>query len=177
MREKEVALNCLISQRHPKCDLDHTQVQPPQQRVHLFSGYVFLIGNSFGLDSVTAANSDRFLSQALSEIGTLDEVAFMAELKSSMSVKDWLQTLLADINNQAESADRLIDRTCIFKWAQANMSQQSAYDIFYDADRAAEFSGQQPAAPEDINQFHPFLSCRVLVEILLTAGMLTWCEE
>jgi len=174
VREKEIALNCLISRRHPKCDLDHTQVQPHQQRVHLFSGYVSLIGDAFGFDSVTAAKSDRFLSQALSEIGTPDAAALMAELNSSMSVRVWLQALLADINNQAETADRLIDRDCIFKWAQANMSQENAYHVFYDADRAAEFSCQEPMAPTHVNQFQPFLSCKVLVEILLTTGMLTW---
>jgi hypothetical protein len=173
VREKELSLNCHISHRHPRCDLDHTMVQPCQQRVHLFSGYVSLIGEAFGLDSLTAARSDRFLDGALREIDRVDTAALMAELKSGMSVADWLRTLLADINNQAESADRLIDRGCLFKWMHASMGTD-AHLIFYDPDRAAEFAGQVPAKPTEANTFQPFLSCRVLVEILLTAGMLTW---
>merc|ERR1712217_59658 len=108
VREKEAALNSIISRRHPNCDLDHKEVQPHQQRVHLFSGYASLIGDGFGLDGVTAARGDRFLGQALQEIGHLDASAIMAQLKSDMSVTDWLQTLLADINNQADAADRLV---------------------------------------------------------------------
>merc|ERR1712050_234549 len=136
VREKEAALNCLISQKHPRCDLDHRQVQPWQQRVHLFSGYAASVGDKFGLDSVTTAKSDRFLNQALVEIGALDVEALLAELQRSMCVKTWLQLLLADVNNQAETVDRLLDRSCIFKWVQANMSDDDAYLVFFDSDRA-----------------------------------------
>merc|ERR1712110_1032398 len=108
------------------------------------------------------------------EMGHVDTVDLMTELQSNMSVKEWLQTLLADINNQADSADRLIDQACIFKWAQANMSSDDAYRIFYDADRASEFAEQDPEEPEECNKFQPFLSCKVLVEILLAAGLLRW---
>jgi hypothetical protein len=174
VRSKEVALNCVISKRHPQCDLDHTKVQPWQQRVHLFSGYVSTMGDSFGLDSVTTANSDRFLAQAKAEIGKVDAVALIRELQSSISVAEWLQCLLADINNQSEDADRLIDRACIFKWVQANMSHEASYSVFYDEDRSDEFVDQDPKQPTPANKFEPFLSCKVLVHILLTAGMLVW---
>lgn len=174
IRQKEAALNCIISQRHPRCDLDHTKVQPWQQRVHLFSGYVSIIGEAIGFDSVTAAKSDRFLSQANHEIGKLDEAALVKQLRSGMSVKEWLQCLLADINNQAEVADRLIDRGCIFKWVRTHMSDAAAYLVFYDEDRSEEFVGQYPKQPSPANQFEPFLSSKVLVQILLKAGMLTW---
>merc|ERR1712050_532652 len=174
VREKETAINCLISQKHPGCDLDHTRVQPWQQRVHLFSGYVSLVGEKFGLDSVTTAKSDRFLGQALVEIGTLDVETVLSDLRSSMCVKNWLQLLLADVNNQSESADRLLDRSCIFNWVQANMSDEDAHLVFFDSDRAAEFADQEPVCPETVNQFQPFLSWKVLVQILLGAGMLTW---
>jgi hypothetical protein len=173
VRAKEAALNTLISRKHPRCDLDHTQVQPCQQRVHLFSGYASLIGDDFGIDSVTAARSDRFFGEALREIGTVDPTALINTLKDSMSVREWLQTLLADINNQADTADRLIDRGCLFQWAHASMGE-SAHSIFYDSDRAAEFAGQEPEKPSELNKFQPFLSYEVLVEILLSAGMLTW---
>ena len=51
------------------CDLDHTRTQPHQQRAHLMSAYVDLLGEDFGLDGVTAARSDRFLSSARQAVG------------------------------------------------------------------------------------------------------------
>lgn len=177
MRQKEAALNCMISKLHSRCDLDHTQVQPWQQRVHLFSGYVSLIGDAFGLDGVTAAKSDRFVSQAIAEIGIVDASSLMDKLLNNMSVKEWLQSLSADINNQVEGADRLIDRGCIFKWVHANMSQEAAHMVFFDEDRSAEFAEQDPKRPENANKFQVFLSTKVLVQILLKAGMLTWKKK
>ena len=41
---------------------------------------------------------------------------------------EWLQTLLADINNQSADADRLINRDCIFKWAQAPLRDAELAD-------------------------------------------------
>merc|ERR1712137_1455157 len=177
MRDKETSLNCFISTHHATCDLDHTQVSPWQQRVHLFSGYLTLIGDAMGMDGVVAARSDRFLSQALAEIGTQDKSLLMAELKDSMSVGCWLQTLLADINNQNGEAERLINRDCIFEWAQKTLSGEDAHLVFYDEDRATEFTEQVPQRPEQANQFQPFLSLKVLVAVLVSVGMLDFCGD
>merc|ERR1711920_1185551 len=100
--------------------------------------------------------------------------AVMAKLKEDVPIKEWLQTLLADINDQAPSPDRLIDRNCIFTWVQANMSQDATYTVFYDEDRADEFVDHDPKAPRQENKFQPFLSCKVLVEILMAAKMIRW---
>ena len=40
---------------------------------HLFSGYVNFIGPDFGLDGLEAANSDRYLQQALWVAGAREE--------------------------------------------------------------------------------------------------------
>ncbi|CAJ1330569.1 unnamed protein product [Effrenium voratum] len=170
VRLKEAALNRFITRRHPNCDLDHTQVQPWQQRPHLLSGYVVSVGHDFGLDGMAAAKNDRFLSQVTMEIkNTLrrKEKHLLKDLQQEMCVTEWLQTLLADINNQSADADRLINRDCIFKWAQDNMA--NAHLVFYDEERFHEFRGQDPERPDAGNEFQPFLSCRVLVEMLLTA--------
>merc|ERR1719221_1966786 len=175
LRAKESALNRLITKKHSKCDLDHTKVQPWQQRAHLVSGYVSLIGDQLGLEGVVAARSDRFLGQALQEIHrsrSMKPEDWLDLVKKDLSIKEWLQTLLADINNQAAAADRLINRDCIFKWVQKNMTQEAAHEVFYDEERIAEFEGQDPELPTKDNQFQPFLSCRVLVDMLLATGML-----
>jgi len=103
--------------------------------------------------------------------------ALVAEMRASMSLKDWLQMLLADINNQTEGADRLIDRQCIFKWVSANMETESAYEVFYDEHRKAEFANLDPQKPIESNQFQPFLSLRVLVNMLVAANLLVECES
>jgi len=173
VRLKEAALNSYISRRHPKCDLDYTKVQPWQQRVHLMSGYLDMVGEAFGMDGVTAARSDRFLPQAKGEISQRgDAMALVQELRRDLSVEEWLSLLLADVNNQAEGAERLIDRACIFTWAQANMTASAAHLVFYDEERAEEFEDQEPAQPTKVNRYQPFLSRRVLVDILRAAGML-----
>ncbi|CAK9045333.1 unnamed protein product [Durusdinium trenchii] len=168
IRQKEVALNHFITQQHTGCDLDHTQVQPHQQRVHLFSGYVSQIGDSFGLDGLDAAKSDKFLPRVLEEL---------ERKKTLKSKRRFLQALVremsvTDINNQSVDADRLINRSGIFQWVQANLSVEAAHRIFYDEDRAEEFKGQDPEKPEPANQYQPFLSGRMLVEMLMHARFL-----
>lgn len=171
VRQKEAALSMYITRHHKKCDEDHVRAHPWQQRAHLISGYVELIGDQFGLDGVTAAKSDRFLGQVQSEIGRLRAKDVIEELKRDMSPKEWLQTLLADINNQTSGSERLINRDCIFKWVEANMGGDAAHSVFYDEERAEEFEDLDPKMPTDENRYQPFLSPKVLVDMLLNAGM------
>jgi len=173
LRAKEAALDCYITKRHPQCDQDHTQVNPWEQRPHLVSGYASLIGEAFGLDGMEAARSDRFLPHVLKEIGQVNPVLLQQELQRELSVKEWLQTLLADINNQTWAPSRLINPGCIFQWVRENLSQEAAHEVFYDEERADEFAGQDPERPTKENEYQPFLSCRVLVDMLLATGMLT----
>ncbi|CAE7255728.1 unnamed protein product, partial [Symbiodinium natans] len=175
LRQKEVALNRFITDKHKGCDLDHTQVQPQQQRPHLFSGYVAYIGEDFGLDGLDAAKNDRYLSQVWEELErkkALKKPRLLQALQREMSVTEWLQTLLADINNQSAEANRLINRGCIFNWVQANLSNEAAYLVFCDEERADEFKGQDPEKPTAENQYQPFLSTKVLVEMLVQANFL-----
>ncbi|CAE7777597.1 unnamed protein product [Symbiodinium sp. CCMP2456] len=178
LRQKEGALNRFISMKHECCDKDHTEVQPWQQRPHLLSGYLDCVGDSFGLDGLAAAQSDRFLPQVKVEIKkTLKkggQKRLLATLQQDLCVREWLQTLLADINNQTSNSDRLIDRSCIFRWVQANMTSHDAHLVFYDEERAEEFRGQDPEQPSVENQYQPFLSCKVLVEMLVAARFLAY---
>lgn len=220
LRSKETALQVLITKYHsPYCDYDHTKVGPVHQRAHLWSGYVALIGNAYGLDGVIAANGDRFLNGCLDVIrnahnGTnssnnnnisnnnnnnnrsrsfkrfrfgnggedsgIDDDSdqklkdsLMDALSKTLCVKEWLSNLIGDINNQSSGADRMIDRSCIFSWASANMHGDFKHRVFYDDARSNEYSDLDPKEPTEDNQYEPFLSPIVLVEMLLKAGMLT----
>ena len=152
----------------------------------------------FGLDGIEAANEDRYLSQSLNVIrdvhngrnssnssssssiggggGVGDEPLkrfLLDELKQKLCVKAWLSSLLGDINNQAAHAERLIDRSCIFAWAATNMTGNFKHRIFYDEARREEYADLEPQHPTAANQYEPFLSPVVLVEILIKMGMLT----
>merc|ERR1712232_1228180 len=154
----------MIRRRHPSCT--------SEQRPHVLSGYLCLIGEAFGLDGVEVAALDRYHEEVLALIGHVDLQQLAADLQQQLSVKAWITTLLADINNQSTTFDRLISRDCIFKWVQENASGEAAHLVFYCEDRAAEFQGQTPPRPTEENLYQPFLSCRVLVEILVAMGML-----
>lgn len=179
LRQKEAALNRLISLKHKNCDFDHTRVQPWQQRAHLWSAYVSILGDEFGFEGVVAAKSDRFLPMAVKELGKAKKNVkdLILTLQRDMSIKEWLQTLLADINNQAPAVDRLINRDCIFKWAQQHMSQEEAHLVFYDEERAAEFADHDPKEPTTENRYQPFLSCQVLVKMLIAGKMVQDAPE
>merc|ERR1712226_1837229 len=89
LSEKERALHAHITNNHNGCELDHTHVQPPQQRAHLVSGYVSLIGADYGLDeaSIEATNHDRFVDAAKREIGYPNKENLLTTLRQSMFVK------------------------------------------------------------------------------------------
>lgn len=197
VRSKEAALQILITKFHsPACDHDHTMVGPERQRAHLWSGYVALIGDQFGLDGIEAAKGDRFLNESLAVIrnvhlhgysssisssmlmsnddgGSLKQ-SIMDELTQSLCVKEWLSDLIGDINNQSANADRMIDRSCIFSWASANTSlnEDLNHRIFFDETRAEEYSDLDPKEPTNENKYEPFFSPKVLVEMLVKMQLL-----
>lgn len=194
--QKEAALNILITKYHggpggvgkpqrnqtPYCDLDHTMVSSGHQRAHLISGYVVILGEAFGLEGETEAQNDRFLRDALKNIyyshrennssNDCNKLSnqkiknITADLKENMSVSDWITALIADINNQSNEADRIIDRQCIFEWASKNMAGDFKFKIFYDESRADDYKHMNPNRPTDENIYQPFLSPSVLIQML-----------
>lgn len=189
VRPKEAALHILISKYHaPDCDQSHNIIGPERQRAHLLSAYVSLIGNEFGLDGVETAKGDRFLNEALAVVRSVHlhgysssisssmlsngdsslKQSIMDELTSSLCVKEWLTDLIGDINNQSPNADRVIDRACIFSWATKNTSLDDdlPHRIFYEESRAEEYKDLDPNEPTKDNEYEPFFSPKVLVELL-----------
>jgi len=177
LKQKENALDQFITMMHVGCDLDHTQTTPGKQRAHLKSAYIDLLGREFGLEAVEAAKEDRFLTEARSEIQNgvwagVGMPVILLRLKRTMSLPIFVGYLLADINNQSKTAERLINRDVIFKWAETNMSKQDAHLVFYDEDRAADYEGQTPNKPVEANKYQPFLSQKLLLRMLLTMGFI-----
>jgi hypothetical protein len=177
LKQKEDALDRFITQIHVGCDLDHTKTGPGKQRAHLKSAYIDMLGKDFGLEAVEAAKEDRFLNEARHELETgvwagVGVKVIMKRLKNELSLPIFVGYLLADINNQSKGAERLINRECIFEWVKKNMSKDEAHRVFYDEDRAADYAGQTPAKPLEENKYQPFLSQKLLLQMLLTIGFI-----
>jgi len=172
LKQKEDALDRFITQIHAGCDLDHTKSSPGKQRAHLKSAYIDLLGKEFGLEAVEAAKEDRFLAEARRELETgvwagVGVKVIMKRLKNELSLPIFVSYLLADVNNQSKNAERLINRDVIFKWVESHMSKDEAHRVFYDEDRAEDYAGQTPDKPLEANKYQPFLSQKLLLQMLL----------
>ena len=124
---------------------------------------VNLHGYSSSISSSMLSNGDSSLKQSI-----------MDELTSSLCVKEWLTDLIGDINNQSPNADRVIDRACIFSWATKNTSLNDDFPhrIFYDESRIEEYKDLDPCRPTKDNEYEPFFSPKVLVELLVKMQLL-----
>jgi len=177
LKQKEDALDRFITQIHQGCDLDHTKSSPGKQRAHLKSAYIDMLGRDFGLEAVEAAKEDRFLAEARHELENgvwagVGVKVIMKRLKNELSLPIFVNYLLADVNNQSKTAERLINRDVIFAWVQKNMSKDEAHRVFYDEDRAADYAGQTPDKPLEANKYQPFLSQKLLLQMLMTMGFI-----
>ena len=99
-------------QVHSKCDLPHTKVSPGQQRAHLKSAYLDILGESFGMTGVNAARADRFLSEAKHNMRSVSRDQIVKQLMSYCCPERLVRELLYDINNQSSDAERLISPKC-----------------------------------------------------------------
>ena len=54
---QEEALDKFIGKFHPECDKSHTKVKPWQQRAHLKSAYIYMLGDELGLEAVEAGQA------------------------------------------------------------------------------------------------------------------------
>lgn len=177
LKQKEEALERFIGRYHKDCDQPHTVVKPWQQRAHLKSGYIDMLGYQLGFEAVEAAKSDRFLADVHKEIlkgvwGDVDKSIIFKMLCKELSVEKLIMGLISDINNQSEQADRLINRDVIFKWAKDKLTLEEAHKVFWNSDNQAEYNGLNPDRPTEANQFQPFLSIPFLTEILLKMGVI-----
>jgi len=173
---KEGAIDLLISLKHsPLCDQDHKTARPGQQRPHLRSAYVAMAGDLMGMHDTLPSKNDRFLYDAKSEVqrilGTNNGQFLANQILHSINPNTLFNGLLTDINNQSPTADRTIDRRIVFKWAQKG-KMKNPHHVFYDEEREDEFKDQTPSKPNEENMFQPFLSKKILLELLISMDFL-----
>jgi hypothetical protein len=63
-------------------------------------------------------------------------------------VKEFVEELLSDINNQVGGMDHMISPKCIFDWVKEHKDTLDPHTVFYDEARVDEFKDQEPSKPE-----------------------------
>ena len=148
------------------------------QAPHVLSAYLREVGRELGLRGVAASATDPNATMAV------DKPAVLRAFRERFSVDEVAAALVADVNQQSPDAERVIDRDALAKWAaataEATTGQQGggggggggaavfdAHSIYYDDERAGDFANLTVSKPNEANEFQPFLSPRVAMEILI----------
>jgi len=160
--QKETVLNQLINHYNPEA-WKTTDDNPMGQIPHIQSSYCIALSPKLGLRGIKAALLDKDSFQVhITNTEILTEA-----FKRMFSIQDLINTIITDVNQQDEGADRLIDIDCLSRWA-GDVSVNNGFDsysIFYDEFRAEEWP-KDLGVPKPENQFKPFLNQKTTVQML-----------
>jgi len=160
--QKETVLNQLINHYNPEA-WKTTDDNPMGQIPHIQSSYCIALSPKLGLRGIKAAILDKDSFQV-----HITNTEILAEaFKRMFSIQDLINTIITDVNQQDEGADRLIDIDCLSRWAgDGNVNNGfDSYSIFYDELRAEEWH-KDLGVPKPDNQFKPFLNQKTTVQML-----------
>jgi hypothetical protein len=158
--QKQRVLDQVTHVLHPRA-WRTDDASPTDQVPHIQSAYRKHVGRQLGLRAVEAASAD-YSSTPLSDA----EKARVVELFARMfQIDELLATIVDDVNQQSPTADRLISRDDLCRWAGDTASNKGfvAHSVYYDEEHAADYGDTKPK-PE--NEFQPFLSKRVALDVL-----------
>jgi len=155
--QKETVLNQLINHYNP--DAWKTSDDNPSGQIpHIQSSYCIALSGKLGLRGLKAAQLDKDSFQVHPT-----NIEILAEaFKRMFFIQDLINTIINDVNQQDEGADRLIEIASLTRWAgDPNLNNGfNSYSILYDEDKADEY----PKVPE--NPYMPFLNQKVTVDLL-----------
>jgi len=159
--QKEQVMNQLINHFNPKAwrtGDDNPQGQLP----HIQSSYSKSFGEELGLRGYKAAKLDRDKVS----ISSKDRNKLISSFNTLFHMSDLIKSILADVNQQDENAERLVNRESLMKWAgdgSMNNGFQS-HKIFYDETNESDY--KDLGKPKEDNIYQPFLSPSVIVSLL-----------
>jgi len=155
---KALTLEAVVHELNPRAAGmgDHN---PSMQAPHITSAYLEAVGAELGLRGVAAARRDENRPRRVQRERVLQ--AF----RGQFNVADLAGALAADVNQQAENAERVIDRDLLAEWASAEEGAGagfSAHSIFFDEENAGDYDGR----PEKSGEYQPYLSRKVALQVL-----------
>jgi len=99
-------------------------------------------------------------------IPSKDKIKLVTSFKSLFHLSDLINSILADVNQQDENAERLINSDSLMKWA-GDSSVNNGFEshiIFYDETNESDY--KDTGKPKEENIYQPFLSPPVIVSLL-----------
>ena len=123
---------------HPGSDLS-------QRLPHIQSRYRIELGAELGLSGAETAKLDVHVEAAIPQA----QLRSFAQLfRARFSTEDFVQAVVADVNQQDPEAERYILPKTLFKWAQPENKAENkgfdSYSIFFNDDETGESSGCFP---------------------------------
>jgi len=160
--QKETVLNQLINHYNPDA-WKTTDDNPSGQIPHIQSSYCIALSAKLGLRGLRAAQLDKDSFQ----VHPTNIEILLEAFRRMFSIQDLVNTIINDINQQEEGADRLIDADSVSRWAgdAAQNNGFESYSIFYDEDKADEYP-KDLGVPKAENQYKPFLNQKVTIQLL-----------
>ncbi|KAH3767557.1 hypothetical protein Pelo_586 [Pelomyxa schiedti] len=160
--QKQRVLDEITNLLHPKAWRTSDE-NPAEQVPHIQSAYKAGFGASLGIRGAASASVDHNAPHLSPEDIRIGEELF----RKRFSVAELARTVVDDVNQQSADADRVIDRAQLMKWA-GDPAQNGGFDgntIFYDEDNAKDYPGGD-SKPNKENEYQPFLSVKVAVDLL-----------
>jgi len=161
--QKEQVLFQVVNRYNPdawKTSDDHPREQIP----HIQSSYCIALGPILGLRGVKAAELDK-------DSFTVDKrnTKYLVKcFKRMFLVQELINTIITDVNQQADDAGRLVDFNSLTKWAGDEKQNHGfpGHSIFYDEDSANAWP-KDLGIPNEENKYKPFLNSDVVLNLLV----------
>jgi len=158
---KEHVMNQLVNYFNPNA-WKTDDSNPTGQVPHIQSSYCNAFGTELGLRGVKAAKLDRDKIT----ISDQQKEKLITSFKRLFSVSEIITVFIADVNQQNENSDRLINRESLMKWAgEENGNGFDAHSIYYDETQPERWSSDL-GKPDSKNIYYPFLCHSVALNIL-----------
>jgi len=161
--QKEDVLNQIVNRYNP--DAWKTSDDNPKGQIpHIQSSYTIAMGDKLGLRGVKAAKMDK-------DSFNVDprNVAVLTKcFKRLFSVQEVINAFIADVNQQEEGVDRIVDCNSLTKWAgdpQVN-NGFPGHGIFYDEDSPGDWD-KELGVPKEENKYKPFLNHQVALNLFV----------
>ena len=121
---KTMVLQEVVCELNPQA-AEATDAHPQAQVPHITSAYLVATGTALGFRGVAAARADQNAPPLAPHKGA--EIA--AAIRAKFSVADVVEALIADVNQQAEDAERVIDRDALAAWASTDATGDPSIPI------------------------------------------------
>ena len=144
---------------------------PAAQVPHITSAYLLAVGAEFGFRGVAAARADMYAPRLRGGPDSPTVARVRDAVRANFEASDVVDAVVADVNQQAGEAERVLDRDAIAAWALARCEKGGGdfdkHSIYYDP---SERSYEGLGSPADGNEFQPFFSREVAIEFIINVA-------